>query len=99
MWGSSSLARAEAGRRRGTRELGAVAGLVVGAWRPDAGLLVAVAGAPRRRRGWRPVTGGRRVWTPPAGGGCVREATGSWEGSAQKNGMMVSWAGPYLIMG
>ena len=58
---------AEAGRRRGTRGLGAVAGLVAGAWRPDAGLLVAVAGAPRRRRGRRMVAGegGGRS---PAGG-------------------------------
>ena len=31
MRGSSSMARAEAGRRRGTRGLGAVAGLVAGA--------------------------------------------------------------------
>ena len=70
MRGSSSLARAEAGRRRGTRGLGAVAGLVAGAWRPDAGLLVA-----GEVGGWSPA----RV---EAGGGCVREATGSWEGSA-----------------
>jgi hypothetical protein len=67
MRGSSSLARAEAGRRRGTRGLGAVAGLVVGAWRPDTGLLVAAAEAPRCRRGRRMVAGegGGRS---PAGG-------------------------------
>ena len=82
MRGSSSLARAEAGRRRGTRGLGAVAGLVAGAWRPDAGLLVAVAGAPHRGGSSsraRVEAGRRRAVSLDAACGWRLREGGDWE--------------------
>ena len=77
MRGSSSLARAEAGRRRGTRGLGAVAGLVAGAWRPDAGLLVA-----GEVGGWSPArveAGRRRAPSLDAACGWRLREGGDWE--------------------
>lgn len=71
-------------RRRGTG--GLVAG---GRVQP----FVAVAGAPRRRRGRRLVAGGRRIWAPRGGvggrGGCVRR-TARRHGSRSRVGWAVS---------